>query len=500
MIFLTLHRHAARRGGGAALLPARAAGGVAQARSTCAGRRRRARRPGTRTGPAAATPVAIRRPVAGEENRAPDSLPGAPDRSFESSASRRPRAARPIRGTMLLAAILLNVPVDDEALAQQPDPPSPPAITEIDVAVYYNAETREDVDDDYWTGNIDALIDLMVAETNAAFDRSGAHVRVRLVDRGEADYEYFGDFFREDWPELGDAVGADIGVAITNDPIGCGGAAGSQAFVYYACEGAAFAHEIGHHRCGVGPGRRGGRSGRSRHAPRPGGGELSYWDTETSGVTRGGGGAGRTTAALQEPTGYTGPYAAWDVDVDGDGDGVSDAPWDFGTLGRVSGAVGGRGRRRGGDVAGAGPAGTDGHAVAGPGPGPGRRRPARPAPPQAGAAAARQADGRAAPVAFTDDPLVPGVTPVRAVHLLELRSRIDALRRRAGLPPFGWTDAKVVPGVTAARALHLTELRSALGEAYAASGRPAPGCTDAAVTPGVTAMRALQLQELRRAV
>ena len=57
--------------------------------------------------------------------------------------------------------------------------------------------------------------------------------------------------------------------------------------------------------------------------------EASYWDTETSGVTRGGGGAGRTTAALQEPTGYTGPYAAWDVDVDGDG--VSDAPWDFGT-------------------------------------------------------------------------------------------------------------------------------------------------------------------------
>ena len=103
------------------------------------------------------------------------------------------------------------------------------------------------MDDDYWSDHIDALIDLMVAETNAAFDRSGAHVRVRLVDRGEADYEYFGDFFREDWPELRDAVGADIGVVITNNPVGCGGAAGSQAWVHYACEGAAFAHEIGHH-------------------------------------------------------------------------------------------------------------------------------------------------------------------------------------------------------------------------------------------------------------
>ena len=206
MIFLMLHCHAELRDCGAALQPPRLAGGVAQVRSTCAGRRRHARRPETRTGPATATPVAI------------------------------------------LAAILFNVPVGDEALAQPPDPPSPPAITEIDVAVYYNAETREEVDDNLWSVNhIDALIDLMVAETNAAFDQSGAHVRVRLVDRGEADYDDFGVFFREDWPELRNAVGADIGVVITNDPVGCGGAAGSQAFVHYACEGAAFAHEVGHH-------------------------------------------------------------------------------------------------------------------------------------------------------------------------------------------------------------------------------------------------------------
>ena len=76
---------------------------------------------------------------------------------------------------------------------------------------------------------------------------------------------------------------------------------------------------------------------------------ASYWDTETSGVTRGGGGSGRTTAALQEPTGYTGPYAAWDVDVDGDG--LPGRPVGLRDAGRVSGAVGGRGRRRGGDVA-----------------------------------------------------------------------------------------------------------------------------------------------------
>ena len=41
---------------------------------------------------------------------------------------------------------------------------------------------------------------------------------------------------------------------------------------------------------------------------------------------------------------------------------------------------------------------------------------------------------------FTDDPLVPGVTPVKAVHFTELRTRIDVLRREAGLASFGWTD------------------------------------------------------------
>ena len=37
---------------------------------------------------------------------------------------------------------------------------------------------------------------------------------------------------------------------------------------------------------------------------------------------------GHTTAELQSPTGYTGIYANWDVDVDGDG--TADDPWDFG--------------------------------------------------------------------------------------------------------------------------------------------------------------------------
>ena len=46
----------------------------------------------------------------------------------------------------------------------------------------------------------------------------------------------------------------------------------------------------------------------------------SYWDTQISGKNNSAGGAGKTTAQLQTPTGYTGIYAAWDnLDVDGDG-------------------------------------------------------------------------------------------------------------------------------------------------------------------------------------
>ena len=74
--------------------------------------------------------------------------------------------------------------------------------------------------------------------------------------------------------------------------------------------------------------------------PRSGGGLIDsngnygtvascYWDTETSEQSDSAGGEGKTTAELQSPTGYTGPYADWNVDLDGDGS--SDDPWIFGS-------------------------------------------------------------------------------------------------------------------------------------------------------------------------
>ena len=55
---------------------------------------------------------------------------------------------------------------------------------------------------------------------------------------------------------------------------------------------------------------------------------ASYWDTQTSRQSLSAAGIGKTTAELQSPTGYTGIYANWNVDLDGDGN--ADDPWDFG--------------------------------------------------------------------------------------------------------------------------------------------------------------------------
>ena len=97
---------------------------------------------------------------------------------------------------------------------------------------------------------------------------------------------------------------------------------------------------------------------------------------------------------------------------------------------------------------------------------------------------------------FTDDPIVAGRTPVRAVHFTELRTRIDALRVTHGLGRFPWTDPTLTAGVTPLRGAHMTELRTALRQAYAAVGRSTGFTTDRARGP----IYAWHINELRRAV
>ena len=101
---------------------------------------------------------------------------------------------------------------------------------------------------------------------------------------------------------------------------------------------------------------------------------------------------------------------------------------------------------------------------------------------------------------FTHTDITEGSTPTRAVHVTQLRARVNGLRARFGLTPFAWTDATIVFGVTPVKAVHLTELRAALDAAYAAAGRTAPAYTDSAVVAGVTPVKAVHVTELRLAV
>jgi hypothetical protein len=103
-------------------------------------------------------------------------------------------------------------------------------------------------------------------------------------------------------------------------------------------------------------------------------------------------------------------------------------------------------------------------------------------------------------LAFTDDPLQPGVTPVKAIHLAELRQAVDSLRSRFTLGAFAWTDATVVAGTTPVRAVHVAELRTALGEVYAAAVLPAPTYARANLVAGATVVTAVEIAELRAAI
>ena len=102
-------------------------------------------------------------------------------------------------------------------------------------------------------------------------------------------------------------------------------------------------------------------------------------------------------------------------------------------------------------------------------------------------------------VTWTDDPIVAGVTDVKAAHLTELRDAVNAARVAHGLSAATWTDATVMAGVTVIQAVHIAELRAAINAVYTAAGATPPAYTDPVLVPGVTDIRAVHLTELRAA-
>ena len=90
--------------------------------------------------------------------------------------------------------------------------------------------------------------------------------------------------------------------------------------------------------------------------------------------------------------------------------------------------------------------------------------------------------------AWADDPLLPGVTQIKAVHFTELRTRINKLLTGCGGTAFAFTDPTLTANETRVRAVHVTDLRTALGRAYDACGRSRPTWSEPAPERGSTAI------------
>ena len=100
---------------------------------------------------------------------------------------------------------------------------------------------------------------------------------------------------------------------------------------------------------------------------------------------------------------------------------------------------------------------------------------------------------------FSDVPLSQGVSVVRAVHLAELRSRIDAVRGRLGMAPYSYADPALAAGGTVIRAQHIRDLRAALSEAYLAASLTPPVFTDQDLVIGGL-IKVVHIAELRAAL
>jgi hypothetical protein len=73
-------------------------------------------------------------------------------------------------------------------------------------------------------------------------------------------------------------------------------------------------------------------------------------------------------------------------------------------------------------------------------------------------------------VVFDDDPVVPRLTKVRAVHVTQLQTAVNAVRALAGLAPESFAAVAVRDRIYAS---HIQQLRTALAPARSALGLPA---------------------------
>jgi microcystin-dependent protein len=102
---------------------------------------------------------------------------------------------------------------------------------------------------------------------------------------------------------------------------------------------------------------------------------------------------------------------------------------------------------------------------------------------------------------FTNPSLTARSDVIRAAHITELRTRVDAARARFGLAAFSYTDPTITAGTTVVKAAHILELRTALEQAYVKAGlTPLPTYTDPVLTARATLVKSVHITEIRSAI
>ena len=98
-------------------------------------------------------------------------------------------------------------------------------------------------------------------------------------------------------------------------------------------------------------------------------------------------------------------------------------------------------------------------------------------------------------VIYTDDPLTASATSVKAVHVTELRTMVNAMRALTGLTAATFTDPSLSSSITI-KAQHINELRTDLDQAMTVLGSVTGGYTNT-LTASTTLIHAVDVQEIR---
>jgi hypothetical protein len=118
-----------------------------------------------------------------------------------------------------------------------------------------------------------------------------------------------------------------------------------------------------------------------------------------------------------------------------------------------------------------------------------------------GAGANESADSNrdlATTVMFTDDALMVNTTAVKATHVTQLRTAVNAVRALASLGAGSYTDPTITAGATQIKVEHVTDLRTALNAARSALSLTAITYGETVTTS--TTVKASHLTELRNGV